>query len=1041
MQDFVNDVIQYIDNLIRYLEAKDNSQLLNYITGETVLSLFNGTAKIIKDYKNFQKTGYEKSISDLFAFLFRFTFDQINSIRSLKNTERNDLVFLDKNELKNKINLFFSNYKTNLISYNDEIKSPWLPLHPLIQNFKKEAKKWLISSVNKNNKIIEELEKIFEYKIAFNLYNDSIEELEFFRKIEKNYLATDSITKYLDFLIRDFHNFNYQNKKNKNPSSISDLSTDFITNRKAIKLNIKKTWNKLDSEIYKNHINEIQDIDDILNKFLNQLQDNPWNNDTILIIGAPYGVGKTTLLRKLVYYYAIRKGNCTRAYIPIVIYFENGFYCKYENSQLPIDQFVKLLFEDYKEDQIVDIPILLILDGIDEISDNHFLRKNLMEIPFFQNFSNKKIIYSTRLTKELEEISRVEDEYIRLLSFTEQEVNYFLKQKKSDLNYQKIKENYINDEIITVPLILSLFIYFLPELKQDIQNFKKKHVLTEELKKTIIYMKLFYEIFYGKSLFDEKEYENKRKFSYQDEKKILRLIAYYTQLKIDLTFDEIKVLSQQRGIKIENLKTFDTYVIFSSQNLIGNKMEINFINQSYKDFLLAEHLIEKYIEGNKAGLYIEKPSEITISIFKGFLDLLNSDSTTINQFILVNENNRKTLFYSLGYEPNTQQDLVKEVKEKIIHTAKESFNNEGPNIFKIIHIEDLKDNIFPNFLEKLKYYRTFFSDVNNYYNLWLQRWVSLVALRYLGKEIAIDKKILSNFLIYHSQNIPYYLKYLHTIDLSESNLSGSNLSDADLSYANLYHSNLSNANLSNANLSHANLHSAILSNADLSGTNLSYTCLYYSNFFHVNLSGADLSNADLHDTSFYYANFTNANLSTIQNGADFSYAYLAHANLSNANMENGVFWGVDLSNAILKGVKFYDVTFSWGNLSNTDLSNSKLCYNTSFYYSNLQNANFSNAVLTNVYLSYADLSSANLSNSIIIQPRFYDDIILNSKTDFKDAIIDDSNFINYLKEKSCKNIPDIIKNKKELKEKLEKKSNIKLEFRKHAYKRSDLPQE
>jgi uncharacterized protein YjbI with pentapeptide repeats len=158
-------------------------------------------------------------------------------------------------------------------------------------------------------------------------------------------------------------------------------------------------------------------------------------------------------------------------------------------------------------------------------------------------------------------------------------------------------------------------------------------------------------------------------------------------------------------------------------------------------------------------------------------------------------------------------------------------------------------------------------------------------------------------------------------------------------------------------------------------------------------------------------------------------------------MENGVFWGDDLSNAILKGVKFYNVTFSWGNLYNVDLSNSKLDYNTSFYYTNLQNANFSNAVLTNVYLSYADLSNANFSNSIIIQPRFYDDIILNSETDFDGSIIDDSNFINYLKKKSCKNIPDIIKNKKELKEKLEKKDDINLQFRKHAYKRSDLPYE
>lgn len=91
------------------------------------------------------------------------------------------------------------------------------------------------------------------------------------------------------------------------------------------------------------------------------------------------------------------------------------------------------------------------------------------------------------------------------------------------------------------------------------------------------------------------------------------------------------------------------------------------------------------------------------------------------------------------------------------------------------------------------------------------------------------------------------------------------------------------------------------------------------------------------------------------------------------------------------------------------------------YPSNLIN---SNAVLSNVYLSNTNLWNANLSNSIIIQPRFYNDVIVNSDSDFDGSLIDDNNFIKYLQKNSCKNIPDMIRNKKELKEKIEKQESI-----------------
>ena len=121
------------------------------------------------------------------------------------------------------------------------------------------------------------------------------------------------------------------------------------------------------------------------------------------------------------------------------------------------------------------------------------------------------------------------------------------------------------------------------------------------------------------------------------------------------------------------------------------------------------------------------------------------------------------------------------------------------------------------------------------------------------------------------------------------------------------------------------------------------------------------------------------------------------------------------------------------------ISNAKLLSNTSLYYARLQNANLSNAVLCSVYLSNADLSHANLSNTIISNPRFSDDLILDSESDFNGSLIDDSEFIKYLQKKSCKNIPNIIKNKDELKEKMLKKGTTNGDVRYYILKRSKLP--
>ena len=106
---------------------------------------------------------------------------------------------------------------------------------------------------------------------------------------------------------------------------------------------------------------------------------------------------------------------------------------------------------------------------------------------------------------------------------------------------------------------------------------------------------------------------------------------------------------------------------------------------------------------------------------------------------------------------------------------------------------------------------------------------------------------------------------------------------------------------------------------------------------------------------------------------------------------------------------------------------------------NLEGANLEGAKLLYVNIFNTILSSANLSNAIILNIKYFDGLILNQDTDFADSIIDNKSFLELLQNNSCKNIPNVISNKKELEEKLNVKG-FDRETIKFLISKSELPE-
>ena len=229
-------------------------------------------------------------------------------------------------------------------------------------------------------------------------------------------------------------------------------------------------------------------------------------------------------------------------------------------------------------------------------------------------------------------------------------------------------------------------------------------------------------------------------------------------------------------------------------------------------------------------------------------------------------------------------------------------------------------------------------------------------------------------------------------DLRKSNLILANLGESKLQHATFEETALLGAHLEHADVSKADVSKADLLEADLEGTNLE----------HADLSEADVSKADLVEANLSNADLLEANISK----ADLSEADLLEANLSKANLSNADLSEANLSNADLSEANLVKANLSFANLSNADLS-----------FANLSKANLSNA----------DLSDGNLASSIIIGAKF---LVKNNKKcypRFRNAefnvstIIDDEELWRHLCNSNTKNVPPAVKNKGELRARLEQR--------------------
>jgi uncharacterized protein YjbI with pentapeptide repeats len=287
----------------------------------------------------------------------------------------------------------------------------------------------------------------------------------------------------------------------------------------------------------------------------------------------------------------------------------------------------------------------------------------------------------------------------------------------------------------------------------------------------------------------------------------------------------------------------------------------------------------------------------------------------------------------------------------------------------------------------VKYYKEIFEITYNERSIYEQvveaiNKSSIIINSEMDKEIALD------FL--KDEKIREFNKVRKMYEKIEIKLDGTDLSGLDLTGVNLRYSELTDSDISDSKLSNSDIHNSNLKNCDLTDTDMSNTNLSYSD-----LTGAYMIRANLKKS------------------------YMLNSIIKKTYLDNGNLEEVDLS-----GSELYE-----SELDNVNLIGADLRY-TKFINTNLTNVKFTGANLDHAVIvidpkKYAkfninnvDFSDARLTNSLIIVPDDTFNFNYNQNTDFNGSIIDNPNFIDYIKITSnkAKGIPKKIQNKKELKQ-------------------------
>lgn len=571
----------------------------------------------------------------------------------------------------------------------------------------------------------------------------------------------------------------------------------YYVENNAVLLTDLETWEK-EEENY--GLNE-RKATDFISDFL---KEKPWYT----VIGAPFGIGKTSFAIYLTSYFAskyLEDPDNQYNYIPIFV--PKGKLTNIDEHQSSLDDKLRSIAG---EGEGKKKKILIICDELDEYGDNEskltmFRKKHSDDHP------NIKVIITTRLKAGLLGPQKLDvSSYIRLLPFNkEQLTKFFEKYGLPDITFDLLESYNLKKQEISKPLFCWMFAIMRNSKSFDITTVFKNvdSRAKRSMSRALIYQGFIHSIVRGKH--ESKATETR--YQINEEKRILRKIAALRQMRDSRVIEGLKYYDISYDEVLDPILTSYFYL----QSITATDMYVDFIHKSFTEYFLAEYYLESILNNKGHYLNVGIPSQETISFLDGLLELLlENKNESLKEYANI-------LTKSLLSQTNQQDNLSQSDITQTLWKNAQRYYEEELIILQTKSYESDKIWFIADF------------PISKYAELWIHRWLSLYILNKLAPDTPIDKKTLADFIVKTSHSVPQLMMRLNKVDLSDqflsntllryadlsgANLSGAKLSGAKLSGANLFYANLSRADLYRANLSLANLSGANLSNAILSGS-------------------------------------------------------------------------------------------------------------------------------------------------------------------------------------------------------------------------------
>ena len=374
----------------------------------------------------------------------------------------------------------------------EERWNSYLPDHPVIIQFRS-----LICDILRNEELNHMVRDfVFTFNLKLEDKADKDPAIEPFKKRSVLYERNKDLIKHLEYSRSLIYKVNPVDQKSIN---------EYYVENNAILEDIK-SWEEeeLTSDIKSKASN-------LIDKFLTE---GKWWT----MIGAPFGIGKTSLCIKLTSSFASKyldNPNDEYNYIPIFVPLKGNLQ-NIDDDQRSLNDVLKLIApgEEGKKRKI-----LLFCDGLDEYGNEADKLIESLRIKR-EEFPNVKVIITTRLEAGLpQELDT--SSYIRLLHFDNDQIDQFFKEYGlSSITFDNLK-SYLKEEDMRKPLFCWMFGIMMNS--QSDSEIIFKDVENPFIKRALVYQGFIHSIIRGKHKHTAEIYHWTQ--YYPEEKSILRKIV------------------------------------------------------------------------------------------------------------------------------------------------------------------------------------------------------------------------------------------------------------------------------------------------------------------------------------------------------------------------------------------------------------------------------------------------------------------------------------------------------------------------------------